>query len=359
MKQTPMCSILAVALTGCMGLALPVNKVSHRVPVVNQGGQLVAYKVVGNVGDDQAANAGIRVRRPSLDELRTWERVVELAAYSDAKACFHWTDYQSVYDEYGDGQRSPPATYADYKYTTIMLDTPSGQHYESASPIVESTPLTFQYDSYATDEYLPPRWIPAVAHFERVTVETCFDTAAPLAGEGAARWTIKGKGWELAFDFDFRDAGDGGTRTVQTKSVKRAPPAPEPAPPKRPESFLGRWTGEVALTLVEGEHSDGMKVKLTLAIVEASTGKIALGFEGGAFDCAIKAKVIDRRATIAGGQVCKLERPKGSITFKTIATELALSETGLVLSLQMSSSKRRAGKTEKGMITMTGELAPI
>jgi hypothetical protein len=221
--------------------------------------------------------------------------------------------------------------------------------------------MSFQYMSYATDNDLPPRWIPAVSHFERDIVEECFDTGAPLTDEASARWTIKGNRWEVTFDFAFGGSGGGGAKTAAADrpSVRVPPPPPAPAAPTRPDSFVGRWGGDVAVTMVEGKRSDEGKVHMTLAIVDAGNGTIELGFEGGEFTCPIHATVTDRRATIAGGQVCKIVRAKSTITFKTMATELALSETGLALSIAMKSTRATGSAKEKGMISVSGELAAL
>jgi len=152
-----------------------------------------------------------------------------------------------------------------------------------------------------------------------------------------------------------------GSGTAEATGVSRTPsPAPDvrvPPPPPPPDSFVGRWGGDVDLTLAEGTHTDSGKVHVTLAIVEAEAGVITLAFEGGRVDCPIHATVTDRRATITGGQICTIEEAKGTLTVKTVATELALSSSGLALSLKLATSKAKP-KT-KGMITMTGELAAL
>lgn len=347
-----------VVATGCMQLLLPTHKTSYQIPVTQDGGQLVAYKVTGSVGDDQAGKAGIRVVSPSLDELRTWERAVELASYSDERVCFRWTDYQGTGDEWGDGQATQN-TPADYTKTQMLLDTPSGKHYVGGVPTVDATPLSFQYMSYATDNDLPPRWIPAVSHFERDIVEECFTTDAPLADEASARWTIKGSRWEVSFDFAFGGSGPVGPKTATASrppEVRVPPPKPAPA---HPVSFIGRWGGDVAVTLVEGKHTDEVNAHVTLAIADAGDDMIELAFEGGQFDCPIRATVTDRRATIAGGQVCKVARGKNTFTLKTLATEMALSDTGLALAIVLKSTKASGGSKEKGMISMSGELAAL
>lgn len=360
MNKLLMSSGLALA-TGCMAFLLPTNKTNYKIGVENDGGQLVAYKVIGSVGEDQAANAGIRVTSPSLDELRSWQRVIELASYSDTKVCFRWTDYQSVSDTYGDGQTTESMP-GDYRTAGMALDTSSGKHYDGPPAAVDETPVTFQYDSYVTEEGVPPRWVPAVANFRRVTVDECFDTDTPLADETSARWTIKSSRmankWEVSFDFAFGGSNTG-SHTAQATGVSRTPP-PTPdvrVPPPPPDSFVGRWGGDVDLTLAEGKHTDSGRVHVTLAIVEAEAGMITLAFEGGQVDCPIHATVTDRRATIASGQVCTIEEAKGTLTVKTVATELALSSSGLALSLKLATSKAKP-KT-KGMITMTGELAAL
>jgi hypothetical protein len=352
----------ALVLTGC-GFLIHTQKVQHAVPVEVAGGQVTAYKVLSNVGDEMAMKAGIRVVSPSIDELRTWQTVVELTSYSPDRACFRLTDYQFVADDYADGGGAS-SNPSDFTTAQLALDTASGQHYV-ATPTAALAHMTFRYEGYITEVGVPPRWVPGVSHYLRSVVDACFDTTKPLAEEKGARWTIKNKAehWELAFDLAIGGAAGTAARSVAAaRPVQPAPapaPATAPAPAPAPTTFVGRWRGEASMVMSIGEKKETGRSDLTIAVTEATGSEIAVRFEDGSFDCAIRARVSGRLANVVGGQVCKLEQGKSSYKFRTEKTQLQLTATGIQLVIELDASRKIKGKTEKGTVSIVGDLAPL
>jgi hypothetical protein len=153
------------------------------VPVVVSDTSISGRKVLLNVGDDLANNQMVRVKRPSLAELRAWESTVEWLSYTPEQSCMRLVVYAITSERFADGQGNVFPT-SDFASIPMSLETASGATY-SATPTVDVQHLEIQFDSF---DPAMSTWLPATSEWKRSVVDGCFATAQPLAGEAWVRW---------------------------------------------------------------------------------------------------------------------------------------------------------------------------